>query len=225
MFAADAGAIKVYAVELDHGNIAALKRSISVNGFNKKIITIEGDATNIHLPEKVDVVICEMIATGLIEELQVPVMNHILQFTTPATKVLLEGYETSVELVYSKNIFYGKKFDVIRFELPEMRDMRSKSFTDKLKFINIDFTKVNKLATKKTLIFDVTSNGTINAVKVTGVTKFCDNSHFEDSTSYSFPILLPTEDVDVKKGDKIKLVLAYVMGTGPQTLKYSISRV
>lgn len=78
MFAADAGARKVYAVEIDKRNTRTLRDTFAVNGYEDRIVVLEGDATKIKLPEKVDVIIAEMVATGLIEELQIPAMNNTL---------------------------------------------------------------------------------------------------------------------------------------------------
>jgi predicted RNA methylase len=71
MFAAKMGAKKVYAIENDPKNVMTLHKTFKLNGYNN-IVVIEGDVTKINLPEKVDVIIGEMIATALIEELQVP---------------------------------------------------------------------------------------------------------------------------------------------------------
>ena len=72
MFAADAGAKKVYALEFDENNIKVLQKIFSANGYGDRIQVIQGDATTLKLPENVDVIVCEMIATVLIEELQIP---------------------------------------------------------------------------------------------------------------------------------------------------------
>lgn len=224
MFAVDAGAEKVYAVELDHGNAVSLRHNIRNNGYANKIIVIEGDATTLEIPEKVDFIICEMIATGLIEELQIPAMNHALKFLKPTGKVLLKQYDVYIELVESKNIFYNKKFDVIRFELPEMRDMKSKSLTKRvlLKAVHLDKKNIN--AINESILADITSKGTANALKITAVTLFSDGSTFSESTSYSFPVVLPLNELPVKKGEKVRINISYKMCTGPHTLKYSVEK-
>ncbi len=57
MFAADAGAKRVYAIEWDRKNFEALKQSFELNGYRDRIILIKGDVTKVSLPEKVDVII------------------------------------------------------------------------------------------------------------------------------------------------------------------------
>jgi protein arginine N-methyltransferase 7 len=80
MLAARAGAKKVYAIEIDRSNIATLNAVFRANALEDRIVLIHGDVCKVDLPEKVDVIIGEMIATALIEELQVPAMNNMLRF-------------------------------------------------------------------------------------------------------------------------------------------------
>lgn len=224
MFAADAGAVKVYAIELDQGNILSLKKNIINNGYKDKIVVLRGDATTMNLPQKVDFIICEMIATGLIEELQVPAMNNILRFRKPDTKVLLEKYDIGIQLVYSKNSFYNKSFDMIRFELPEMRDMRSVIYSRVASIKCVDFTVKNPATISETVELKAAHSGTINALRLTGRTVFCDGSTFEDSTSYSFPLILPIDEIKIKQGETFLVTINYKMGTGPNTLRYSVNK-
>ena len=99
MFAADAGAGKVYALELDENNTRVLQGIFADNGYGERIEVIQGDATTLTLPENVDVIVCEMIATALIDELQVPVMNNLLRQVNPDHRVVLEQYHCHAELV------------------------------------------------------------------------------------------------------------------------------
>jgi predicted RNA methylase len=226
MFAADAGARKVYAIELDHGNVVSLRKSILKNGYTEIIEVIEGDAAHIDFPEKPDVVICEMIATGLIEELQVPAMNNILRFAKKDSRILLEKYLISIELVHSKNEFFNKKFDVVRFELPEMRDMKSSLYSEKKLIKTVNFKKINR----NTLVnercdLEVIKSGRMNAVRLTGETYFSSGEKFKNSTSYSFPMILPVDEIDVTKGDTIRVQMNYRMCEGPSHLKYKVFKI
>lgn len=223
MFAADAGASKVYAVELDKGNIDTLEKVVFENGYSKIITVIHNDATTVEIPEKVDYIICEMIATGLIEELQVPAMNNALRFLKPKGGVLIQQYDIFAELVYSKSEFYNKKFNIIRFELPEMRDMRSISFSEKISFSSNNFLKaIINSSIKKNIKVQIISNGKINAIRITGRTLLSDKTSLESSTAYDFPIILPLEEREVKKGEILSLKISYTMCEGVRTLDYDI---
>lgn len=77
-FAAGAGAKKVYAVEVDTLLAKFLRMSVSANHLDNVIQVVQSDIFQADLPEAVDVVVAEIIDTGLLEELQVPVLNDLL---------------------------------------------------------------------------------------------------------------------------------------------------
>jgi predicted RNA methylase len=225
MFAADAGARKVYAIELDVANIHSLKSSVKSNGYDKQIEVLHADATTIDLPEKVDVIICEMIATGLVEELQIPAMNNALRFAKKTTKVLLKEYNIALDLVNEKNTFYNKQFDVIRYEFPDLKDLKSKPLSERKIIRSIDFSKpVRKTLLKEKGQFTITENGIINGLRLSADTVFSDNSTFDYSISYSFPAILPIDPIEVKRGDICEFSISYSMCEGPHRLKYSIKK-
>jgi len=68
LFAAKAGAKKVYALEINKRFVQVAKENVRRNGFEKIIKVIHCDAKKFRPPEKVDVVICELLATGLFFE-------------------------------------------------------------------------------------------------------------------------------------------------------------
>lgn len=225
LFAADAGASKVYAVELDDTNARSLRNTIKANGYDDIIEVVQGDALKYKPKFKADVIICEMIATGMIEELQVPAMNHILQYTNPDTKVLLNKYKINLDLVNQKDEYYNKKFDVVRFEFPDKTSLRSKVLSKSTLVKEVDLSKINKNTfINKNLVIEITKPGTVNGLRVTGDTVFCDGSTFDYSLSYSFPIILPVPSQVVKKGDTFKVKISYSLCEGPHQLKYFVQK-
>jgi predicted RNA methylase len=76
-FAAQAGAKKVYAVEVDSLLASCLERSVRANNLSQIIDVIQGDIHSAELPEGVDVFICEMMDTGLMDEMQVTAINAL----------------------------------------------------------------------------------------------------------------------------------------------------
>ena len=226
MFAADAGASKVYAVELDATNINSLKSSIKVNGYEGIIVVIEGDATKVNLPERVDVIICEMIATGLVGELQIPAMNNALRFAKKNTRVVLKEYHIALELVSERDLFYGKQFNVIRYEFPDKRSLKSLPLTERIIIRKVDFSEKNtKTLLNENVVLKASQSGVANGIRLSSDTLFADNSRFDYSISYSFPAILPIEPIKVAKNEEFKISISYSMCEGPHHLKYSIHKV
>ena len=90
IFAAQAGASKVYAVE--RTEIAAVaRRMVDKNGLTGRVEVIEGDLEDIDLPEKVDVLVSEwMGGLGVDENMLAPLVMARNRWLKPGGKILPE---------------------------------------------------------------------------------------------------------------------------------------
>ncbi len=90
IFAAQAGARKVYAVERT-GIAAVARRMIERNGMSDRIEVIEGNLEDIDLPEKVDVLMSEwMGGLGVDENMLAPLVMARNRWLKPGGKILPE---------------------------------------------------------------------------------------------------------------------------------------
>lgn len=192
MFAADAGAKKVYALELDDNNAKVLRDIFVANGYGDQIEVIQGDATTLSLPENADVIVCEMIATGLIEELQVPVMNNMLRQVNPGYRVVLEQYHCHAELVHQKNDYYGKRFNILRYEFPDKASLRSNVLSNRVTYRRVDFSQTiadTHIAAR--LDFTAKKHGEVNGLRLSSTSHFAGggalNIPFPTATRSSCP--------------------------------------
>ena len=223
MMAARAGAAKVYAIELDPYNIATLSRVFRENGFSDRIVLLEGDARSLDLPQKINVVIAEMIATGLIEEMQVPAMNNILRFTDENTKIILQNYKTYIDLVYQKTQYYGFKFNIFRYQYPDMPELNPQICSERYLVDDADFGgKRASFDVNVALRVVAIKGGMINGLRITGDTMFCDGSTLGGTYAYSYPVIVPIEERRVQPGDEIILDLSYTVSGGMSSFKYVI---
>lgn len=71
MMALQAGATRVYGIEADSDALMAAKRVIRDNGFGPdRFVPIEGLSIDVELPERVDVILCELFdSTGFAENI------------------------------------------------------------------------------------------------------------------------------------------------------------
>jgi predicted RNA methylase len=120
LFAAEAGARKVFAVEIDDYLCDCLEDTVRANGLGGRIEVLRGDARAIDLPSSVDVVVAELIETGLIDELQVPVVNTLFDrgVATTATRFIPEGYRTELQLMWAEERHYGHVIRAPQHEWP-----------------------------------------------------------------------------------------------------------
>jgi predicted RNA methylase len=228
LLAAKAGAKRVYAVENDAKNAQWLETTFKSNGFGDVIEVIQADARKVKLPGKVDVIICEMIATGLIEELQIPVMNHALSFARKGVRVVLERIENYVEAVEVDDRFYGFRLPVPQYDYPGEDLVRVRALTPKHLYREVDFTRKNATRVDVAVTLPVrckARRAKINAIRITNRTGFCDGSSFGASLSYCFPVILPVAPLAVKIGDKVAIKLSYDMCCGFSTLRVAATQV
>lgn len=226
MFAADCGAKKVYAVEFDENNYRTLKHTFEINGYKDVIQVIFGDVRDIEIPEKIDVIIGEMIATGLIEELQIPAMNNMLKYAKEDVKVVLNRFKSYVDLVFNPDEFYEHKFKIVRYEYPEMPELKSVSFSEKLVFSDVDFSKiVTDIDVDKELLLTAAKDGVVNAIRISSETIFNDGSVFDASFAYSYPIILPVDDCLVATGDSFRVKISYKLCQGFNGFDYSFLKI
>ena len=123
-FAVQAGAKKVYAIE-QHEIIEDAKKLAKINGLDKKIIFIKGRSDSVELPEKVDVIISELIGFfGLEENMQPFKIDARKRFLKPGGILVpswLELYLVPVEseTIWKENIglwnsdYYGFDFSPV----------------------------------------------------------------------------------------------------------------
>ena len=88
LFAAKAGAKKVFCIESNPRFTKIIKKNAELNGLSHIIQVIRGDVTKIKLPSKVNVIICELLSTGFFYEPEVQVINHLRKFMKKDGKII-----------------------------------------------------------------------------------------------------------------------------------------
>jgi predicted RNA methylase len=89
ILAARAGARRVYAVE-KMGNIRAVAEANfrAEGNLALQLPILDTDIANVEFPETVDVVICEMLQTWLVEEQQILALNNAHRFLNPGARLI-----------------------------------------------------------------------------------------------------------------------------------------
>lgn len=116
LFAARAGAAKVYAVEMDPVLCRHLERTVARNGYASVIEVVQSDVREFDQP--VDVALIELVETGLIDESLVETWNALLErgVIRPETKTFPCAYTTFVEPVRIQHERYGFSIDAVAHE-------------------------------------------------------------------------------------------------------------
>jgi protein-L-isoaspartate O-methyltransferase len=194
-FAASAGAAKVYAVEVDHLMAESLRTSVKLNNLEDKVEVIEANALQAELPQNVNVVIAELIETGLLDEMQVQVINslHERGIIGPATKVIPSAYETFVRLLEVKNDFYGYKIAAPIHDWPfysmdarEWHQLDKAYVTGPQSLGRFDFEAgLVDPKVEKSLQFEVPQAARVNALEISGLSQLSLQTSLGAAHSYN----------------------------------------
>jgi len=104
LFAARAGAARVYAVE--RTTVAVLAQELAAaNGFGEVVEVIQGDITNIELPERVDVIVSEWLGGfGIDEGMLVPVVVARDRWLKPGGVMVPRSVTAWTGLVHDRHL-------------------------------------------------------------------------------------------------------------------------
>lgn len=203
---------KVYAVEQNPFILKHTENNLSKYDNVKLINT---DASTFKFPEKADVIICEMLDTALIDEEQVPVINNAHKYMKETTIIIPKMVYTTIELV-STNI---KHITYYENNYPDYT-----SLSDEIKYHTVCFLKHVDNHVNEEILITVKKEGLVNAIKLTTFTYLMDNLLLEPTPMLNPPLLIPVDNINVQRGDCIKINLSYVMGSGLNTIKTNIQK-
>jgi predicted RNA methylase len=199
---------EIVAIEIEKGTYDCAKENLA--DFDN-IQVVHSDVLNYDFTKKADLIVCEMMDTALIDEEEIPVLNHVRQFLKNDGKIIPQGVINSAELVnmqreyihWDENAKYeAMSRPVIYSEFNFLED------------INPDF--------EAEILFKAVSDGIINGLKITTFTKLNDNLICGPTPMLNPPLLIPLEEKFVKGNDLIKVKLKYIMGNGIESIKSEI---
>jgi hypothetical protein len=222
--AAAAGAARVYAVELDPLLAGWLRQSVALNGFSDRIAVVAGNALSVDLPRPADVVIAELIDTGLIDELQVPVLNafHTRGVVGPRTRLIPERYATSAELVEVDDRFYGYRIAAPIHDWPIYHHPASgwhpvgvRPLTERAEVSAVDFRRPVEPRVEHRLLLTATGDGCANALRLSGVAHLAPGISLGATNALNGDKILRLDTpFPLRAGERIAGRISYVMGGG-----------
>ncbi|MFC7625545.1 50S ribosomal protein L11 methyltransferase [Microlunatus sp. GCM10028923] len=227
LFAARAGAGRVYAIEAEPVLARNLERTVRLNDYSDVIEVIGGDVRTFDRP--VDVALIELIETALLDESVVEVYNELLRrgVLGPQTRIFPAAYTTYGELVRIDREFHGFVIDAVGHEwsfyddspqrwgtrtvepLTERQAIWSGSFgTDPIE---------PEVDTLLRFPDDLpTGPGGVGALRLTGELQLPDGSVHTDFPSLNGPKIIP---LDPPPTAASALRVRYVMAAGLSSLR------
>jgi predicted RNA methylase len=223
--AAKAGATKVFAVEFDPFVAEIASNAINLNNLNEKIELILQDARKFDLPSntKLDVVISEMLTTGMVDEPQIQSINnlHAKNLVDSSTKFIPSKQETQISLVNTNFKIFGFSIPMVLhlWNWHKWKVLKMEKLTDAQLLNSISFNVINKENFEKVLTFKIKKGGVINSVHLTSKTFLANNIYIHDTEALNAPMLIPIQERVVKNKEEIKIKVSYIFGGGYRFFK------
>jgi len=231
-FAAQAGAKKVYAVEVDPFLASCLKQSIRANNLSHIIEVIQDDIHSAALPESVDVLICEMMDTGLMDEMQVTAINTLYKrnVITAKTRLIPFQYDTLIELGFTNFNYYGYKILSPKHDWPHYscRDngwlpTEFHALSNPHRIGSIDFQRPIDSRVDTSLPIKAKNNGIINAVRISARAHLAKGLILGATNALNGDKILPVEETRLAEGQIIQTRVSYQMSGGLASLRVTLS--
>ena len=199
---------EIIALEIDSTASKCAKENLS--SFNN-IKVINENVLDHDFDKKADLIVCEMMDTALIDEEQVPVLNHAKKFLKPSGKIIPQGVINAVELVNMEREYIhwdeNAKYEVFS-------EMMIYSQFDFLEDIDSDF-EIN-------LSFKAKKDGIVNGIKITTFTKLTDDIICGPTPMLNPPLLIPFDGKSIKGNEYITVKLKYIMGNGIESIETKV---
>ena len=196
---------KIISMEIDRKTFNCASENLK-NLENVQVIN--GNVLDYEFEEKADLIVCEMLDTALIDEEEIPVINHAKKFLKESGKIIPEGIINTVELVNMErhHIHWdeGAKYETLSDE----KVYSQFNFLDE---IHPEFTAELKLKSKK--------DATLNGLKITSYTKLTEDIIAGPLPMLNPPLLVPLQEKQIKVNDFIHVEIKYIMGSGIETIK------
>lgn len=217
--AARAGAKKVIALEFDPFVAQLAQKNIDANGFHDVVELKFTDARMLDFEKPIhfDVVIAEMLTTGLVDEHQVWAINNLLQkgYADESTRFIPKRQDTYVELIQKDFVVEGFNMRMLRHIWSWLPDLGAEPLSEKHLLNSVEFNKENPLAFQRELDIVVASSGTLNSIRLTSQTVLGENLTVGDTLALNAPVVFPLEeDLSVTAGETVRIKVAYTFGGG-----------
>ena len=234
LFAIEAGAELVFSVESDPLQAKILRQTVEMNDLRHRV-TVEGDIMGIDDLPAPDVVITELMETGLLDEMQVPALNHLWGsgVICDDTTILPRGYQAFVELVHTNEDFYGFKFAAPRHDWPnysrdvEWHPTSTAAVSEKVCILDLDFqsgivptdyTTTIRLDLRRPLATGDGSVPVANALRLSGVALLCEGLELGASNTINSDKILMLKTPVSFDESFVEVEVSFRLGGGQHSL-------
>jgi predicted RNA methylase len=220
VFAALAGARKVYCIELHPRFVSIIEHMARRNGVEDKIVAIHADASQVEIPEPADVLICELLCTGQFFEPQVQVVRHLRKYLKPDAALMPQEVRSYVRLLDAQELLYGVRTDV---------DSRSIVLDDdepvssRVCYDTIHFGPDQTLAVDTVVEVEARRTRRADAVLIEGQATLADDIvTWPTKFLYNPEVIFLKEPIELVKGERYRIHIRYPYGGDTLDARFSV---
>ena len=217
MFAAQAGAKKVYAVELAPEVAKFATQNIKANNLESVIEVINADAKHLPFSASVNVVIMELMDTGLVAEHQAQAINnlHNNHLINDLTRLIPYRYQCAFELIEYDFDFYGLHMPfVVQARNFAVSNHIKQRLSDTAIYRDINFHQPVTTQVDEHINVEISQAGLVNALLLKSRTFLSPKNIVWGTTDLNMPVVIPLKPITARLGQKLSVHLFYNMGEG-----------
>ena len=220
VFAAMAGAKKVYCVELHPRFIPLIEHLATQNGVEDVITVIHADATTVEIAEPVDVLICELLCTGQFFEPEVQVVNHLRQFLKTDGVVIPRQIRSYVRLLDAQEMLYGVRIDCDSRSVVLDSD---EPVSTRVRYDTIDLTTPAPLLVDTTATVTARNSRTADAVLIEGEADLTENiTTVTTKFLYNPEVIFLKKKCPIQAGEDYTIRIRYPYGSDSLDARFEV---
>lgn len=210
-----------YFASLYFNSIVGFEKNEIISGYASEnlescdnVIILNADILKLEGLERGNLIICEMMDTALIDEEEIPVLNHFRKFMDKDSRIIPKEVVNFAEPVNMDS-------DYVSWEDYDS-DLSYDIIGDSVRYSDINLNEYVDEEFEKIISFKISEDSVFNGIKITSSTILTDNIVCGHTPMFNPPLLIPVDGVKVKKDETIKVKLEYIMGGGIETIKTDI---
>lgn len=220
-FARKAGASRVYAIESNTHSFRALGRNVRRNGVQGEVVPVLADGTEWKPPVPVDVVVCELMETGLLHEPIVGVAQNVHAWPQRPRAFLPKEVALLVEGVEVREDFLGYKASYPGFRATG----EDPQLTDAATYARYDFLR-EAPSDRVEAAFTLTArrDGTLGGIQLRTDTLVAPGVALGASPAYCTPVVLTLDEpFPVRAGDRLRGSIRYDFAYTAEPLEFELA--
>lgn len=222
LFAAREGS-NVTAIEYDK-HIARIAKNNFDENKQSHINLMITDARNADFEKgsNFNVVIMEMLTTGMVDEFQVQAINNLHRKKVVDEKTI---YIPNIQKTYATLV--NVEYSILGFKMPMIlhlwkwhnwKHLKIFKISDRTLISAINFNKPIDEKFSGVFEIDIKKDGVINSIQISSESVMPDKSVLGDTEALNAPVIIPVPETEVRAGSKVKINLSYIFGGGYNNL-------